>query len=81
MRVIVEVGHDLHFFEAIAISVEGQEITISLPDHELAIVPVTDEEERKRVIAQIKDLREPVYIKAKTIRYTHIAVIVEVGGD
>lgn len=79
MKVVVEAGSNLHVFEAIAVSIEEQEINISLANHEIVIVVPISKDERKAVIEQILDGDESVYIKASEIRFSHTLVVVDVG--
>jgi len=79
MKVLVEVGPNLHFFEAVAVSIEGNEINITLPTLELAVIEAS-KDMVDYVKKQLADGGEPVYIRADEIRFSHVALVVYVEG-
>jgi len=77
MKVLVEVGPNLHLFDAVAVSIEGNEIDITLPTLELVVVE-TSEEVASYVKNQLKKMSKPIYINADRIKFSHVLLTVEV---
>jgi len=79
MKVLVEVGHDLHLFEAVAVSLEGQEVSITLPTLEIATAEVS-EEMADYARLQLEQGNETIHIKADKIRFSHVIVVTTQEG-
>lgn len=73
MKVLVEVGPDLHLFEAVAVSLEGQEVSITLPTLEIATVEVS-KDMADYVRLQIEQENDKIILKADKITFTHVLV-------